>query len=169
MESVKTPLGNSACYEGKNEKEENYQRKPRGARSTTDMGSWRYMCQTEILLTIWKVIKVSFQRKQRYNRGKWGDKATQTAKDAKTSLENLISRNRDYLEIIKSCLHSIFLTKYASKWKLGALLKKIKRIKELLFCVHVVFKTLQFPSFIHCISLEKKDTMRRANRGGLRF
>jgi len=58
MESVNTPLGNSACYVGKNEKEENYQRKPRGARSSTDMGSWRYMCQTEILLTIWKVIKV---------------------------------------------------------------------------------------------------------------
>lgn len=72
MESVKTSLGNSACYEGKNKNEENYQRKPRGAKSSTDMESWRYMCQTEILLTIWKVIKVSFQRKQRYNTEQWG-------------------------------------------------------------------------------------------------
>ena len=48
-------------------------------------------------------------------------------------------------------------------------MKKIKRLKELLFCVHVVFKTLQFHSFIHHICLNKKDTMSRANRGGLRF
>lgn len=72
MESVKTSLGNSACYEGKNKNEENYQRKPRGAKSSTHMGSWRYMGQTEILLTKWKVIKFSFQRKYSYNRGQWG-------------------------------------------------------------------------------------------------
>lgn len=72
MESVKMSLGNSACYEGKNKNEENDQKKPRGAKSSTHMGSWRYMGQTEILLTIWKVIKFSFQRKHSYNRGQWG-------------------------------------------------------------------------------------------------
>ena len=61
--------------------------------------------------------------------------------------KSTLPRNRVYFAIIPSCLHSILLTKFASKWRVRAPWKYCNYREQKIYCyviVHVVVKTLSF-------------------------
>ena len=68
------------------------------------------------------------------------------ATESKTSLGNEHFSNDDYFVIITSCSHSILLAKYTTNWSMvGAPLRQIWRMKDLLMCVLVVvFETINW-------------------------